>query len=57
MVWTFIQEEEGATSIEYGLIASLIALAIVASFQFVAEANSANYQRINEAVEGAVNGP
>ena len=56
MLWRFIQEEEGATAIEYALIASLIALAIVSAIQFVAEANSANYERMNNAIETAVNG-
>ena len=29
MLWRFLTDERGATAIEYGLVASLIALAIV----------------------------
>jgi pilus assembly protein Flp/PilA len=31
MIWKFLSDESGATAIEYGLIAALIALAIIAA--------------------------
>jgi pilus assembly protein Flp/PilA len=31
----FVQEEDGVTAIEYGLIAALIAVAAIAAFQLV----------------------
>lgn len=32
MIWRFLRDEKGATAIEYGLIATLIAVAIVGGF-------------------------
>ena len=37
MIWRFLKDESGATAIEYGLIASLIGLAIVGSFSQLAD--------------------
>ena len=35
MLRTFLQDEDGATAIEYGLIAALIAVAVIAAVQAV----------------------
>ena len=35
MIQNFIQDEEGVTAIEYGLIAALIAVAIIAAVSLV----------------------
>ena len=35
IIKSFIQDESGATAIEYGLIAALIAVAAIAAFQLV----------------------
>ncbi|MEO5324846.1 Flp family type IVb pilin [Mesorhizobium sp. CC13] len=36
MIWRFLKDESGATAIEYGLIATLIAVAIVGGFSQLA---------------------
>jgi pilus assembly protein Flp/PilA len=46
----FIRDEEGVTAIEYGLIAALIAVAIIASLEGVRDA----LIRTFEAVSGAM---
>lgn len=56
MFQRFLNDEEGATAIEYGLVASLIAMVIIVSLEAVANASNANYDKINAAVEQAVNG-
>ena len=53
MIHRFLTEEEGATSIEYGLIASLVFLVIINAMTAVGNANSANYELITNAVAGA----
>jgi pilus assembly protein Flp/PilA len=49
----FLQDETGATAIEYGLIASLIAVAIIGGFSALADALEAlwgdNNGKINQA--------
>ncbi len=37
MITAFIHDESGATAIEYGLIAALIAVAVIASFVLVGD--------------------
>ncbi|XAH24556.1 Flp family type IVb pilin [Xylophilus sp. GW821-FHT01B05] len=46
----FLRDEEGATAIEYGLIAGLIAVALVATLGNVREA----LVRVFEAIAGAL---
>ena len=41
-----LADESGATAIEYGLIAGLIVVAIVAGATSLADSNNANYDRI-----------
>lgn len=50
VVRTFAANESGATAIEYGLIVSLIFLAIIASIQAVANATIAMYALITAAM-------
>ncbi len=53
MIRRFYTEEEGATSIEYGLIASLMFLVIINAVTAVGAANSENYEALTNAVAGA----
>ncbi len=49
----FLKDEEGATAIEYGLIAALIAVAIIAALQAVATSLSTNFSEISSSVDAA----
>lgn len=51
----FLSDENGATAIEYSLIAGLIFLVIVGSVQAVMSGQNAQYTKISNAVNGAVN--
>ena len=51
----FLSDENGATAIEYSLIAGLIFLVIVGSVQAVFSVQDAQYTKISNAVDGAVN--
>lgn len=37
MIWRFLKDESGATAIEYGLIATLIGVAIIGGFKQMAD--------------------
>jgi Flp pilus assembly pilin Flp len=50
-VAAFTRSDDGATVIEYGLIVSLIFLAIMAAVQNVASANNEIYSEIQSALE------
>ena len=47
------RDESGATAIEYGLIVSLIFLAIISGLSLFATNENAMYTRISNAVAGA----
>lgn len=49
----FWNDEDGATAIEYGLIAGLIAVAIIATLTAVGTDLKAMFQKVSEAVSGA----
>ena len=48
-----MQEEEGATAIEYGLIAALIAVVIITALIAVGSSLDATFDNINSAVKSA----
>jgi pilus assembly protein Flp/PilA len=50
MLTHFIREEDGATAIEYGLIAALIAIAIIAAVTAVGTALSTNFSEVSSAL-------
>jgi pilus assembly protein Flp/PilA len=54
---TFLAEDRGVTSIEYGLITALIATAILAALTLMGTSISANFDDLTSAVSGAVLGP
>ncbi|MFZ1181251.1 MAG: Flp family type IVb pilin [Herbaspirillum sp.] len=49
----FLQDEEGSTAIEYGLIAGLIAVGIVAALKSVGSGLQALFARVVTALTGA----
>lgn len=50
----FIRDEEGVTAIEYGLIAALIAVVIIASVDAVGQALIAVFDFIEQELTGAL---
>ena len=57
MLRTFIEDESGATAIEYGLIAALIAVAIIAALQGLSGALEENFSEIEDALDSAITTP
>jgi len=55
-VTRFLKDESGATAIEYGLIAALIAVVLVASLQGVGTALEGAFQKIEADVTTATAG-
>lgn len=52
----FLRDEEGVTAIEYGLIAALIAVAIIASVTLVGDELILVFTRISTALSTALGG-
>ena len=50
----FAKDESGATAIEYGLIAALIAIAIVVGAKSVGSALNSNFSEIASELDGAI---
>ena len=50
----FRKDEDGATAIEYGLIAGLISVVIIGALQFVASSMDSNYNYISSSIRAAV---
>ncbi|HOP19131.1 MAG TPA: Flp family type IVb pilin [Parvularculaceae bacterium] len=50
MITKFFKDEDGATAIEYGLIAALIAVAIIAMVKAVGTNLSTTFSEINSAL-------
>jgi len=55
MIKAFIQDESGATAIEYGLIAGLVAVAIIAALTALGSSLSELFSNVADTVEGATN--
>ncbi len=53
IVQRFLRDEEGATAIEYGMIASLIIIAIIASVRTFSENTSGMYTNIADNLDGS----
>lgn len=49
----FIRDESGATAIEYGLIAALIAVAIIAGAGFVGTSLNSKFELISSKIDAA----
>ena len=52
-VTRFLKDESGATAIEYGLIAALIAVVLVGALQLVGTSLEGAFTEISTAVSGA----
>ncbi len=53
LVARFVKDESGATAIEYGLIAALISVAIIASLQLLGGQLTQTFTDITSGLEGA----
>jgi pilus assembly protein Flp/PilA len=53
LIKNFIQEEDGVTAIEYGLIAALIAVVIIGAVTSVGTSLSAKFDQIATAIAAA----
>ena len=53
---SFLQDEEGVTAIEYGLIAALIAVVIIASVTLVGDSLVAVFTAVSTALDTALGG-
>ncbi|CDX16656.1 Flp/Fap pilin component [Mesorhizobium sp. SOD10] len=53
LIARFVKDESGATAIEYGLIAALIALAIMVGATALGSALNAKFQNISETLNNA----
>jgi pilus assembly protein Flp/PilA len=49
----FVSNESGATAIEYGLIAALIAVALIGALQLIGNNMADNYNTIGDAMSGS----
>jgi len=49
----FLKDESGATAIEYGLIAALIAVAIIAGATTLGDTLNTQFQTISDEIDGA----
>ena len=55
LVTRFIKDESGATAIEYGLIAALIAVALIAGATQLGDAIDAKFKSVASTLGGAEN--
>lgn len=55
MIWmkSFIEKDEGVTAIEYGLIAALIAVVIIAALTIVGTELNTTFTQIQQALSNA----
>lgn len=53
MLKKLFKDESGATAIEYGLIAALLSVAIIAALSFVSEELNTAYQSVGTALKGS----
>ena len=52
----FIRDESGATAIEYGLIAALLAVAIIAALQMVGTELTGTFTKVSDELKAANSG-
>ena len=53
----FMKDESGATAIEYGLIAALIAVAIIGAVTAVGGSVSSQFDAVSDAIDGPAAAP
>jgi len=56
MIKQLIQDEAGATAIEYGLIAGLVAVAIIVALTALGDSLDSLFSQISDAVDSAASG-
>lgn len=56
MIQKFFKDESGATAIEYGLIAALIAVVIIGTVGVLGGTIDAKFQEVNDGMTGAGGG-
>jgi pilus assembly protein Flp/PilA len=49
----FLRDDDGATAIEYALIAAMVAIVAIGSLQFLGDTMSSKYNYITSSVTGA----
>lgn len=54
LIIKFLKDEEGATAIEYGLIAGLISVAIIVAVTAIGDDLTAVFEAISEKLQAAV---
>jgi pilus assembly protein Flp/PilA len=52
----FVKDDSGATAIEYGLIAALVSVAIIAALGFLGDNLSATFNEVSEQLSTATGG-
>ena len=52
----FLRDESGATAIEYGLIAALVSVAIIAMLSLMGNSLNATFKTVEEGLSGAAAG-
>jgi pilus assembly protein Flp/PilA len=57
LIQRFIQDESGATAIEYGLIAGLVAVAIITALSLLGGSLDNLFSDVAPQVDGATTGP
>ena len=57
LIQRFIQDESGATAIEYGLIAGLVAVAIITALSLLGGSLDGLFSDVATQVDGATTGP
>ena len=57
LVTRFIKDESGATAIEYGLIAALISVALIAGAKAIGDGLNTKFTEVSSAVTGATINP
>jgi len=57
IVSRFMQDESGVTAIEYGLIAALVAVGIIASLGVLGDELTATFTAVSDELAGAGAGP
>jgi pilus assembly protein Flp/PilA len=50
----FVREDSGVTAIEYGLIAALIAVAIIIALQALGSSLESNFNEVSSALDSAI---
>ena len=50
----FLNDQSGATAIEYGLIAALIAVAIIIALQALGSSLESNFNEVSSALDAAI---